>query len=50
MLYLGVTDYNFKFLSLKVVFVFANSEDPDEMPYNAVFTVCQRTYLDVNNI
>ena len=33
------------FLSLKVIFVLANSVDPDEMPHDhLVFTVCQLSY------
>ena len=43
------------FLSLKIVFVFANSIDPDEMLHcvacgissGYLFTVCQRTHLGV---
>ena len=37
----GVTGYNFKmknvFLSLKIIFVVANSVDSDEMPHYAAF-------------
>ena len=39
--YRGVTGYNFQqksiFFSLKIVFVLANSVDPDEMPHYAAF-------------
>ena len=38
------------FLSLKIVFILANSKDPDEMPTYAtiwVNTVCQNTSLAV---
>ena len=39
------------FLSLNIVFVLINREDPDEMPhYIWVFTVCQSTQLEVNGI
>ena len=42
------------FLSLNIIFVSINSEDPDEMPYDApyiwVFTVCQITHLEANGI
>ena len=39
------------FLSLNIVFVLINGEDPDEMPhYIWVFTVCQSTHLEVNGI
>ena len=54
-IYGGVTGCNFKkkivFLSLKTVFVLANSVDPDEMPHNAAFhlglTVSQSTQLQL---
>ena len=40
-IYQGGTGYSLKniyiFFSLKVVFVLANSVDPDEMPHNAAF-------------
>ena len=42
------------FLSLKTVFVLANSVDSNEVPHYAafhlVFTVCQSTHLGVTNI
>ena len=46
----GVTGYNFKkiFLSLRIVFVLANSADPDKMSHYATFYLglrCLRKYL-----
>ena len=56
-IYRKVTSYNFQikivFLSLKIVFVSANSEDPDEMPHNVAFHLglhclpAQSTHLGV---
>ena len=42
------------FLSLKIVFIIANSKDPEKMlPYSAfhliVFTVCQSTFTSIQN-
>ena len=37
------------FMSLKIVFILANSANPDEMlPYIWVYTVCQSTCLSVS--
>ena len=39
---------------LKIVYILANSADPDEMPHEQhfiwVFTVCQTTYLSVSRM
>ena len=38
---------NIEFLCYKIVFALAKSVNPDEMPRDRVFTVCQRIRLGV---
>ena len=52
---LGFSGFNlhlfFRFLSLKIDFVSANSDDPDELCHFIwVFTVCQSTCLEVSGL
>ena len=45
----AITSKQIVFLSLKIVFFMANSEEQDEMLHILVFTVCQSRHLGVNS-